>query len=557
MTGAGPKGELVGSRTAEGRKAAMAGEKGTMGMGLCRPGGGALVRAPVAALVVAGLIVVGAEASAGVPVKAVPPQPLLSLVQSDGASADEPGPVSADELKAAIDDIRRRLEEQQEERGDPSAADELQIELRSARETIAELTANLARLRQERDELMAELDAARAENTALSGDLADRDEELAAVERQQAELVGALEGRVDELETRAAALDATRQEAAAAERRLESAQGEIAELTETLQQAWAERDSLDAELRSTRQRLAEAEDELETAEAARQALSRALEAARAEIAALDAERAKLAELARAGIDEVTGLGEQLLAAREEKQRLLSALAELRASKALLDGELEAARRDVDIYAAQARDLRRRLGDDATRPEPAAGPDAEAEAGTVEPFAVEALTAPDQLDASDETAASDGGEETVASAAEAPAAAIGATLSELNAVEAEDGWLMTVPDGIAFDPGSGQLAETAKPALDKVAALIRYYGAADVRIAGHTDSVGDPDLNRRLSLRRAESVRNYLIEAHGFDRERIATEGHGAERPIADNASASGRRANRRVEIYFRRDSEGG
>ena len=70
----------------------------------------------------------------------------------------------------------------------------------------------------------------------------------------------------------------------------------------------------------------------------------------------------------------------------------------------------------------------------------------------------------------------------------------------------------------------------------------------ITIAGHTDSVGSDEMNKALSLKRADAVR-YLV-MHGMAPDRIKTEGAGKSQPIADNATPDGRANNRRVEIIL-------
>ncbi|HVL56601.1 MAG TPA: OmpA family protein, partial [Burkholderiaceae bacterium] len=65
--------------------------------------------------------------------------------------------------------------------------------------------------------------------------------------------------------------------------------------------------------------------------------------------------------------------------------------------------------------------------------------------------------------------------------------------------------------------------------------------------GHTDSIGAPQYNQRLSVRRAEAVKAYLV-SRGIEANRIYTEGKGESQPIADNKTREGRAKNRRVEI---------
>jgi len=65
--------------------------------------------------------------------------------------------------------------------------------------------------------------------------------------------------------------------------------------------------------------------------------------------------------------------------------------------------------------------------------------------------------------------------------------------------------------------------------------------------GHADSVGSDAYNQKLSVRRAEAVKAYLI-SKGIERNRIYTEGKGEKQPVADNRTAEGRAKNRRVEV---------
>lgn len=88
-----------------------------------------------------------------------------------------------------------------------------------------------------------------------------------------------------------------------------------------------------------------------------------------------------------------------------------------------------------------------------------------------------------------------------------------------------------------------------PGVDKLAEFLTQYTALKIVVEGHTDSIGSKKYNDRLSKRRAEMVRRYLIK-RGIDASRIDTVGYGKSRPIASNKTLAGRRANRRVEIRF-------
>ena len=76
--------------------------------------------------------------------------------------------------------------------------------------------------------------------------------------------------------------------------------------------------------------------------------------------------------------------------------------------------------------------------------------------------------------------------------------------------------------------------------------MKTYPDTTVEIEGHTDNVGSEAYNLDLSKRRAESVKNYLVENLGIDPARLSAAGYGFSRPIADNNTREGRAQNRRV-----------
>ncbi|MDH3975102.1 MAG: OmpA family protein [Deltaproteobacteria bacterium] len=103
-------------------------------------------------------------------------------------------------------------------------------------------------------------------------------------------------------------------------------------------------------------------------------------------------------------------------------------------------------------------------------------------------------------------------------------------------------------GSAFGTGSAKLSNEAKEVLKKAAELIKKYPGEKVFIEGHSDSMGSAAVNLRLSEKRAESARNYLINDEGIDKKRLFALSYGETRPIADNKTPEGREINRRVEI---------
>ncbi|NEX15064.1 MAG: hypothetical protein C1943_00130 [Halochromatium sp.] len=119
----------------------------------------------------------------------------------------------------------------------------------------------------------------------------------------------------------------------------------------------------------------------------------------------------------------------------------------------------------------------------------------------------------------------------------------------------DGILVNLgSDELRFASGSAALPRQQLPTLDRTAALLAARPELSARIEGHTDSIGSAEANQALSQQRAEAVRQALIE-RGIDPLRIAATGAGAEQPVADNATAEGRRQNRRVEIYVTADDD--
>jgi len=112
----------------------------------------------------------------------------------------------------------------------------------------------------------------------------------------------------------------------------------------------------------------------------------------------------------------------------------------------------------------------------------------------------------------------------------------------------------VRKGVRFKFDSAQLTEQAKDRLDNVVNALKGASDIDVRIEGHTDSLGDANYNLKLSKDRAKSVKRYLVD-HGIEADRLTTEGYGETRPVAPNTmpdgsdNPDGRAKNRRVELH--------
>jgi len=107
----------------------------------------------------------------------------------------------------------------------------------------------------------------------------------------------------------------------------------------------------------------------------------------------------------------------------------------------------------------------------------------------------------------------------------------------------------VLNNIFFDFDKSDLKPESKVELEKVVQFLKQNPNVRIRIEGHTDSQGDDSYNLRLSERRAESVKNYLVQ-RGINPSRITTKGYGETRPIASNETEEGRALNRRTELHI-------
>ena len=113
--------------------------------------------------------------------------------------------------------------------------------------------------------------------------------------------------------------------------------------------------------------------------------------------------------------------------------------------------------------------------------------------------------------------------------------------------------VNVPNDVSFDTGSAAIKPQLRGVLDPFAASLHDDPNTRISIVGHTDNTGSDAVNNPLSLDRARSVRDYLVD-RGLSPSRVEVAGRGEREPVADNASESGRARNRRVEIFLREPS---
>ncbi len=111
----------------------------------------------------------------------------------------------------------------------------------------------------------------------------------------------------------------------------------------------------------------------------------------------------------------------------------------------------------------------------------------------------------------------------------------------------DNITLNMPGNVTFATDSSDLSPAFFSVLNSVGKVLGEFEQTVVEVAGHTDSTGAYSYNQSLSERRAGSVASYL-QAQGVIAQRVITVGMGETRPMANNSSAVGRQANRRVEI---------
>ncbi len=102
--------------------------------------------------------------------------------------------------------------------------------------------------------------------------------------------------------------------------------------------------------------------------------------------------------------------------------------------------------------------------------------------------------------------------------------------------------------INFDFDKSVVKSQYYPVLDEVVQIMNRYPALNVEVEGHTDSVGSDAYNQKLSQRRANAVKDYLVKKGGISASRLTTVGYGESKPVTSNATAEGRAKNRRVEL---------
>ena len=122
------------------------------------------------------------------------------------------------------------------------------------------------------------------------------------------------------------------------------------------------------------------------------------------------------------------------------------------------------------------------------------------------------------------------------------------LASLKAQQTERGIVLTIGD-VLFATGKADLSASAKKSVGTLAEFLQENPNRNVLIEGHTDSVGADDYNLALSQRRADSVKDHLLE-NGVYAGRITAVGYGKKYPVASNDTAAGKAQNRRVDVVI-------
>ncbi|MDR3138527.1 MAG: OmpA family protein [Treponema sp.] len=127
--------------------------------------------------------------------------------------------------------------------------------------------------------------------------------------------------------------------------------------------------------------------------------------------------------------------------------------------------------------------------------------------------------------------------------------------DIKRLEIEDAAVRIIDEGIAisleniqFQPDSAALFSEEQEKLDKIAGILLRYPDRDILVGGHAALAGSPAGQLELSRQRASAVAAYLIKKGVRSADRVMVRGYGAERPLGDNNTETGRRQNRRVEI---------
>jgi outer membrane protein OmpA-like peptidoglycan-associated protein len=475
-----------------------------------------------------------------------------ALIRVQAQPAEEPELQAFDELNKALTTARSRLDQQLER-------------IAEAQRAAAEQLAAMDRKIEERDQQLEDM-AERNAASAAAAERADADaarvrKQLGAVEERLETVIKAratAEAKIGDMET---VVESALGEAADLSRQLSELKDTEAEARETIDQLKNQRDQVRSQLASERTARQEVERDLAQVQSGLEQKTQENEELNRELAAL-----------RSAADEARVAAEQNLEAVEEKIRLLDqALAQMRPEQD--DRTPSAQDDDQSSTDTEPRDPAEGSPSSGAAPQSDGPPATSTALNGSEPAPGREANASERTElAALESDAPDDAEADASATAAAPAGsgpAIPLTLAEaasqlsmekrlqaqslladLRAEKSSDGVVMRVPGEELFALDSEVIEPAAHETLAKVAELIGMFDDRDIRIIGHTDAMGDAEYNQALSERRAGLVKKFFVDNYDLAEARLEVVGAGERQPIATNATRSGRRANRRVEVVI-------
>lgn len=119
--------------------------------------------------------------------------------------------------------------------------------------------------------------------------------------------------------------------------------------------------------------------------------------------------------------------------------------------------------------------------------------------------------------------------------------LGAITKKLKKVQNEKG-------PVKFKTGKAEIDPACDKTMVAIASILADYPGFHVQVDGHTDNIGSPEANKKLSQERADAVVKYLVEKKSVDTKRLSAKGFGDSQPIADNKTKKGQAKNRRVDF---------
>ena len=142
----------------------------------------------------------------------------------------------------------------------------------------------------------------------------------------------------------------------------------------------------------------------------------------------------------------------------------------------------------------------------------------------------------------------------AAAGDDPAYDKGGKAKAVKVTQTQRGVQLSADERVLFETGRADVKTDGMVYIERVATILKTKTKANVEVAGHTDNVGGAPLNQQLSTKRADAVKDALIK-QGIPAARIKAVGFGLSQPVADNATAEGRQANRRTDILVLGETE--